>query len=1011
MSKSAVDHMDVRWRVKGTTQWSAPRSYPPAAEVSVDGLERGKDYEFEVRNVSTCGATSIWVSSDYTVPDAPVGTLTLVAMQQGIQDASSSAAAANARLADIASDNVLSPAEKPTVMRDYSVITTEQAGIDAQATQYGVTTEKSDYDNAISTLTAYLNTLNSPVPWNNKSGNTDITGSTFKSYFTSVYTTRQTLLNAIYATAKGLADNAQSTANIANTTAGTALTNTQANVPLVNNPYFSTGDLTGWTSDHGSVYFESGTNGPASGSSSYAVFGPTVAAEALRNTGKIPVYPGAVIKAQCAVRGIGSPDGSCGVRISWRGADDLEIGSTPGNTSTGNATNGTYVTGSTTDPRVMFAHVECATSGHTVGYYTVDNFWGAQLPDSMDQVPDGTTYARTSTGALTGGNVDLAKAGVINKNLGNIGDGGGRFGVHAVDSNNLALVDFSQSGHVNKVLDNIGDGATYGRIKGASLTGNDFDFAKGGVNKTLGYVPDGGGRYGVHQVDGNGLAVIDFSQSAHVNKTLDYVPSGQNFTAIGINQTGNLLQNPTAANGSSGWTLNGWIASGFAGSTYFALPTVNNTSVLSSQSYPVSGMTQMTIAADFYTMQMTGGALYLQTTFYDSTGAYISQAGPAANFGAASFTRISQTIPVPSNASTWSCFGFCNGSVAGSNAALRRIRIESGSVANPFDDMGSQMGNLATVPGGGHKAYADFTDNTSGGHVGKHLDNVGDGPSGNRSAVGNADIFVSGGVNRVGLRVAGSTHRLGDQGNAPASLTSNLGMVRSATALTASSTGAVNVNAHSVTYGPRVVPYNAVPNAVTGLAQGSSYYIYAHDNGLGGSPTWLSTTSAQTVNRYDDAYNAGLVTIPTSGTSGGGGGGGNDCVCDDMWLRPGLTARDLATRWRWWRPFILRGQHGWHFVRRRPRIVQEHCCRAMVADGSYLDFSNSTPVTTQTGESILAPMLYGHCMWTDSGWQRVIEVKLLPGLRDVVRICVGGHTFLAGADPYRRLDSHNVWKP
>jgi len=213
MSKSAVDHMDVRWRVKGTTQWSPPRSYPPAAEVSVDGLERGKDYEFEVRNVSTCGANSIWVSSDYTVPDAPVGTLTLVAMQQGIQDASSSAAAANAQLADIASDNVLSPAEKPTVMRDYSVITTEQAGIDAQATQYGVTTQKSDYDNAISTLTAYLNTLNSPVPWNNKSGNTDITGSTFKSYFTSVYTARQTLLNAIYATAKYYADNAQSSAN------------------------------------------------------------------------------------------------------------------------------------------------------------------------------------------------------------------------------------------------------------------------------------------------------------------------------------------------------------------------------------------------------------------------------------------------------------------------------------------------------------------------------------------------------------------------------------------------------------------------------------------------------------------------------------------------------------------------------------------------------------------------------------------------------------------------------
>lgn len=58
----------------------------------------------------------------------------------------------------------------------------------------------------------------------------------------------------------------------------------------------------------------------------------------------------------------------------------------------------------------------------------------------------------------------------------------------------------------------------------------------------------------------------------------------------------------------------------------------------------------------------------------------------------------------------------------------------------------------------------------------------------------------------------------------------------------------------------------------------------------------------------------------------------------------------------------------------------------------------------------MAPMLHGHLVWTDSGWQRVINVQLQPGERDVVRISVGGHTFLAGSDPHRRISTHNSIK-
>ena len=269
---------------------------------------------------------------------------------------------------------------------------------------------------------------------------------------------------------------------------------------------------------------------------------------------------------------------------------------------------------------------------------------------------------------------------------------------------------------------------------------------------------------------------------------------------------------------------------------------------------------------------------------------------------------------------------------------------------------------------------------------------------------------LSGGVHRLG--VAGSGYQIGDQRNLVSSLTRNLGITRSATALTARAGGYVDINAHTIRMGGASVPYSAKSNAVTGLATGSSYYIYTRDNYAGGSPTWSATTNQNTVNSYDDAYNGGVVTIPSSGSSGGGSGGGGigSCVAADMWLRHGLTARRLAERWRWWRPYILHGQDGWHFVRKRPRIVKQPCCRITVADGSTVDCSLSTPVTVRTGESIQAPMVYGHDLWTDSGWQRVINVELLRDWRDVVHIYVGGHTLLAGTYAAHRISTHNAYK-
>jgi len=138
--------------------------------------------------------------------------------------AKASAATAVQAIADISSDSLLTPDEKPQIIQDYEVIIAEKAGINAQAANYSVTTQNTAYNKTISDLTDYLATLNSPSAWNNLYGNTTIVGATFRTKFKDVYTTRQALLDVISAAAKTLSDAAQTTATNAGTAAATAQT-------------------------------------------------------------------------------------------------------------------------------------------------------------------------------------------------------------------------------------------------------------------------------------------------------------------------------------------------------------------------------------------------------------------------------------------------------------------------------------------------------------------------------------------------------------------------------------------------------------------------------------------------------------------------------------------------------------------------------------------------------------------------------------------------------------------
>lgn len=126
----------------------------------------------------------------------------------GIAEVQASADEALAAIDIITADNILDRSEKPEVVKQYNALIFEQGGIDTQATAFGITTEKTTYDTAISALTTYLTGL-SPA-YNSYTTDTAITRATFITKFTDAYTARTVLLNKMSAVAKANADSALS---------------------------------------------------------------------------------------------------------------------------------------------------------------------------------------------------------------------------------------------------------------------------------------------------------------------------------------------------------------------------------------------------------------------------------------------------------------------------------------------------------------------------------------------------------------------------------------------------------------------------------------------------------------------------------------------------------------------------------------------------------------------------------------------------------------------------------
>lgn len=945
MSASAAARYEVRWRPVGTEAWSNPQSVSPVGEIVVEGLDRTVTYEFEVRAVSACGAASIWVSSNYIVPNAPAGTLTLASAQ-------TAADAANAALADIASDNVLSQGEKPVVIRDNNVILSEQAGIDAQATAFGITTEKTVYDSAVTALTTYLATLTAPVLWSDLSGDTTIVGTTFRSNFANVYTARQALLNAIYASAKAKADAAQGTATTATTTATTGLS--LATQQGIIDPNFANG-LTYWTPDAANQgwYSETGGNSPNPNVTTYAVHaGSTLTAAnpagaqttALRSDAFIPVTLGELVSATAQIKPVGAPDGYANVRISWRNAAQGEISVSEGSNIT--TTGGTSRLPPTPAPTgAVYAHVEVAAYLHTAGYYSFTAVGWSYSPSNQSEVPDG----------------------------------GGHHSVTAIDGNGLALIDFSQAGHASKNLGNIAD------------TGTRFAAVQAGADKT-------GFNTANDTLNVNGTAAASISPIA----TLMPAQAGADKTSSNTANDTAHVNGATAAaiSDGAGRAQLGFDTSGYLVSGRNTLDLLGDSAThMRSVQQAASSGNQIVDNANFQ-LPFVGGLC----PGWDTSGvtsAYLQSASPAPYIG-------SQYLVIYSS--------------GGGKAAvsLRHYSVRPTSKV-------SVGGLIAAISGISAGIFATFF-TAAGGYLGSiqcwssttaWFDLKQSGPVPTGASYMHIELYIGGNgyacFNNIWLtvddvRVAGSGATLGNQLNAPNSLTLGYGSVRNTTALGAASNGTVAVNAFSNYMGGSTVSYNAVGTAVTGLSVGSTYSIYCHDaGGAGGTKAWYPAASDQlAMQQGDDVVIAGRITIPSSGTSGGGAGG--YCVCDSMYIADERTAGEA-------RPGdvfdCLDLPSGPRKFRRRLLAVERErvpCVRITTDAGAVLECSTTTPFDLPDGRVVHALDMLGEAVVTDLGIETVARVEPL-GLQPVSHCHLGGVSYAAGADPAHRIYSHNAAKP
>ncbi|HEX5328340.1 MAG TPA: hypothetical protein VFW75_16925, partial [Acetobacteraceae bacterium] len=266
------------------------------------------------------------------------------------------------------------------------------------------------------------------------------------------------------------------------------------------------------------------------------------------------------------------------------------------------------------------------------------------------------------------------------------------------------------------------------------------------------------------------------------------------------------------------------------------------------------------------------------------------------------------------------------------------------------------------------------------------------------------------------LRVAGSGATIGDQRNLLPVTWAGVRSVLSTSPISFSISGTTvnfSVAAVTVNAGGVNVSYSPSSGSVT-QAAGTEviYYLYYRDpTAAGGSQSLHITTSVQALAAYPDIVLLGSADVTVAsgggGSGGTGGGGGGFCVADEMFIGDGHRAGDAEIG----DPFDcidLPTQAGKH-VRALQGVTRgiEECVRMITSDGCALVCSVSTPFDLPDGRNTTAPHMLGEQVITDLGTTTVISLALV-GPRPVTRAHLGGVSYAAGADPHRRIYSHNL---
>jgi hypothetical protein len=536
---------------------------------------------------------------------------------------------------------------------------------------------------------------------------------------------------------------------------------------------------------------------------------------------------------------------------------------------------------------------------------------------------------------------------------------------------------------------------------------------------SMDYLKDGGARFAVtnggnmkavSSVDSNNRALIDFSQRGHLGKNTDNIPPGTGTGATTLAVIGhqrNLVPDSDLKAALIYWADN----SGGAITVTQNLDGINNCfeyiGTGAPSGYPYRTSKTIPITPGTYTLSAVvyGGNITTGSAMIAVVHLALSANYGAIGIGPTATGRLSATVTIPSGVTectllvdTWNCTV-----ASGVGLFVQQIQLEAGSVMTAY-----QATDFDNLTG---SSLIDFSKTA---HVGKIIDNIGDGTTYAR-ILGSQ---LSSGAHK--LTVAGSGMQVADQRNLLPILSAgaqavwqNLSITYTAAA-GSPATATISVSAAQILglqNAGATVDYNASSASVTGTGGTSAtYYLYYIDPAYsGGAQTLYATTTGNDLRQQLGIVYIGsvAVTFPTSG-SGGGLGGGALCVTERMFIRPNRRARDAIPGEIFdCADFPTRGLDRFERALLSMDRGESECVRLISTTGCELECSVTTPFDLLRGGEALAPDMLGEEVLTDAGIERIVEVHPI-GVHKVCRMHFGGISFAAGLHADRRIYSHNA---